>query len=178
MARPAGGTVHIGKAAALIVAAVLIGLLVLYQDGGTSGGLSESELRALTNDALTTTTLDPDLGGSTDTTDASSVRSPAEVKVIAINATNKAGVAGRATTRLTTGGYNALAPGNATSAYKATNAATAVFVVTAGYEAEAASVAALFGLPSSSVRALPTPSPSTDIKDVNVAVVIGNELAI
>jgi hypothetical protein len=178
MARTPGGTVHIGKAAAIIVAAVLIGVLVLYQNDSGGGGLSAAEIaaaRANAQNGFTTTTLGDEQDLTTTTIGA---RAPQTVKVIAVNATSQSGIAGRATTRLTTAGYNALAPGNATAAYKASSPTTVVYVVTAGYEREAAAVAALFSLPSSAVKSLPTPSPSTDIKDVNVAVVIGSGLTI
>ena len=173
MAKASGG-VHIGKAAAIIVAAALLGLLVLYKHDGGSG---ISAPRAAAAQGLTTTTL-ASSGNHDLTTTTVGARQPSTVKVIAVNATSTSGIAGRATTRLTTAGYNALAPGNATAAYKATNPTTIVYVVTAGYDREAAAIAALFGLPSSSVKALPTPSPSTDIKDVNVAVVVGTGLQI
>ena len=178
MARAGSGGVHIGKAAAIIVAAALLGMLVLYQNNSGSGiSAAEALARARATQGLTTTTLGSS-GNHDLTTTTLGARQPSTVKVIAVNATATSGVAGRATARLTTAGYNALAPGNATAAYKATKPTTIVYVVTAGYDREAAAIAALFGLPSSSVKPLPTPSPSTDIKDVNVAVVIGSGLQI
>ena len=177
MARPAGGNVHIGKAAAIIVAAVLLGALVLYKhDSGID--LSASSNSGSTSNNVTPTTAGSNSGDQDLTTTTVAARQPATVKVIAVNATNASGIAGRATTRLQTAGYNAISPGNATAAYKAGNPTTIVYIVTPGYDREAAAIATLFGLPSSSVKALPATSPSTDIKDVNVAVVIGSGLAI
>ena len=166
---------HIGKASGLILVAVLIGGLVLYKNDPVP---SAADLRDAADAALTTTTLASSPDDFTDTTQATTAREPATVKVIAINATGKAGIAGRATTRLTGGGYNAVAPGNSTAAYKANAPTTVVFVVTAGYDAEAAAIAALFGLPASVVQPLPSPSPSTDIKGVDVALVVGSDLNI
>ena len=182
MTRPTGGggsSVHIGKAAAIIVVALVLGVLVLKDDGGS--GLSAAQRAALQQSTPTTvadTGNDDDTGDDGDTTvTTAAVRDPSQVKVVAINATSKSGVARTATTTLQGAGYNALQPGNATAAFKGTNPASVVLVVTSGYEREAAAVAALFGLPSSSVRAMPATSPSADIKgDVNVALIIGTGL--
>lgn len=180
MTRPTGGTggtVHVGKAAAIIIVAALIGVLVLYKDSGGGGSVSAAERAAASAafaraNAITTTTTAAD-GGETEPTTIA-LRAPAEVKVIALNATKTAGQAGKATKKLTTNGYNALAPGNATAAVRNTNPSSVIYVVTPGYEGEAAAIATIFGLPASAVRAVPTPSPSPDIKPgVNIAVLIG-----
>lgn len=186
MTRPTaggGGSVHVGKAAALILVALLVGIIVLRDD---SGGTSLSAAQRAAIDNLTSqTTVDSSSDDSSDSGDEETtettlaLREPSQVKVVAINATQQAGVAGRATSKLQTEGYNALAPGNATTAFRGTNPAAAVYVVTAGYEREAAAVAALFGLPASAVRTMPTPSPSPDIKEgVNVALIIGTGITI
>ncbi len=169
MAKAAGGTVHVGKAAAIIVVGLLLAVIVLRTDG-SGGGVP---VAAVTRPEISvTTTTQRRSAASTKTTVA--LRDPATVKVIAINGTKTAGQGGKATTKLQDASYNAIAPGNATAAVRATNPASVVYVVTVGYEREAAAVAAVFGLPPTAVRALPTPSPSSDIKgDVNIAVLIG-----
>jgi len=178
MARPAGGsTVHVGKAAVLIVVGVLVGIIVLRSDGSSGTSLSAAAAREAAENALTNTTLDDDDDDVTATTVA--LRAPASVKVIAINGTRTAGQGAKATTKLQNALYNAVAPGNATEAVRATNPASVIYVVTPGYEREAAAVAAVLGLPASAVRSLPSPSPSPDIKgDVNIAVLIGSGITL
>lgn len=183
MTRPTGGggaSVHVGKAAALILVALLIGIVVLKDDssgGGTS--LSAAERAALSG--VTTTTAassdSSDEGDSTDTTQP--LREPPLVKVQAINATKSAnGVAGTATTKLQTEGYNAVAGGTAVASLRATAPASAVYVVTKGFEREAAAVAALFGLPASAVRELPATQISADLKAVDVVLLIGTGITL
>jgi len=182
MARPTGGTggtVHVGKAAAIIVVAALIGVLVLYKDGGGSSSLSAAERAALTASAsagnTTTTAAKNTDNESTPTTAA--LRAPAEVKVVAINGTTTPKLGAKATTKLQASGYNALAPGDAKT--KSATATSVIYVVTAGYEREAAAIAAIFGLPASAVRAVPSPAPSTAIKPgVNIAVFIGTGITL
>jgi hypothetical protein len=168
--------VHVGKAAALIVVALVLGVLVLRDSGG--GGFTNSAaIRDAIEDSFTETTLPPD--DEVTSTTLAAERPANVVKVIAINASGKAGEAGRATVKLQAAGYNALQAGNATAAVTNSRPASLVYVVTAGYEREARTVAALFSLPDSAVRALPSPSPSSDIKgDVNIAVLVGTGITI
>lgn len=176
MGRPAGATVHVGKAAALIIAAFVLGFIVLNVDG--TGGASLSAGNGGPSDVITNTTVGADDEPESTTTTAA-LRPPATVKVVAINATNTSGIAGRATSKLQAAGYNALTPGNATAEFRATNPTSVVYVVTPGYDREAAAVAAVFNLPASAVRAMPASSPSADIKDgTNIAVIIGTGLTI
>jgi hypothetical protein len=176
MARPSGATVHPGKALGVIVVALAIGFLVL-NDKGSSGFTSGAAARAAIRDNFTETTLPPD-EETTTTTSAAAERQPAQIKVIAINATGTAGKAGQATTKLRNAGYNALQPGNATASVTASHPASLVYYTT-GYQKEALTIAALFSLPDSAVRAMPTPSPSADIKpDANIAVLVGTGIAL
>jgi hypothetical protein len=176
VARPAGSTVHVGKAAALIVISLVLGFIVL-NDKGSSGFTSAAATRAAVRNSFTETTL-PSRGSSTTTT-AATERRPETIKVIAVNATGRAGVAGQATTKLRNAGYNALQPGNATAAVKNSHPVSVIYVVTPGYEREAQTIAALFSLPDSAVRTLPSPSPSADIKpDTNIAVLVGTGITV
>jgi hypothetical protein len=167
--------VHVGKAAALIVVAVVLGVIVL-RDNSSSGFATSTNVRSTLPD-FTNTTL-PSL--STTTTAARATERPAStVKVVAINATGTSGKAGQATAKLQQAGYNALQPGNATQAVTNSHPTALIYVVTPGYDREAQTIAGLFGLPASAVRALPTPSPSPDIKgDVNIAVLVGSGITL
>lgn len=178
MARPSGTNVHVGKAAALIVIAFALGFVVLNDKGSSDFAAATAARNAVSSeiDDSPVTTL-PERE-STTTTTASAERQPGQIKVIAINATGRAGVAGQATTKLRNAGYNALQPGNATQSVTNTHPASVVYYA-AGYQREALTVAALFSLPDSAVRALPTPSPSPDIKpDTNIAVLVGTGIAL
>ncbi|MDP1794611.1 MAG: LytR C-terminal domain-containing protein [Acidimicrobiales bacterium] len=177
MGRPAGATVHVGKAAALIIGAFVLGFIVLNVDGTGGASLAVGNGGGDDSGVITNTTLGDDELQTTTTTVA--LRQPATVKVVAVNATSTAGIAGRATQKLQAAGYNALTPGNATAEFKATNPTSVVYVVTPGFEREAAAVAAVFALPASAVRAMPATSPSPDIKDgTNIAVIVGTGLTI
>ncbi len=174
MARAAGGTVHVGKAAAIILAGLVLGVIVLRSDGSGGGVPVSASTGSGSEISVTTTTVKR---SNTPTTAA--LRDPSTVKVIAVNGTKTAGQGAKATTKLQDATYNAIAPGNATAAVRATNPATVIYVVTPGYEREAAAVAALFGLTAASVKPLPTPSPSPDIKNgVNIAVLIGSGITL
>lgn len=173
---------HVGKAAALIIGAFVLGYIVLNVDG-TGGGTSLSAADRAAIDAITNTTVansdNEDEGDEEPTATTLALRQPSTVKVVAINATNTSGIARRATEKLQTAGYNALTPGNATNEFRATNPTSVVYVVTLGYEREAAAVAQVFGLPASAVREMPATSPSPDIKaGTNIAVIIGTGLTI
>ncbi|MEY2398140.1 MAG: LytR cell envelope-related transcriptional attenuator [Actinomycetota bacterium] len=174
------GNVHIGKAAAVIVIGLLLGLIVLRSDGSAGGtSVSAAERAALAAARNTTTTTTARRSNRSSSTTTTPARAPSTVKVIAINGTKVAGQAGKATTKLQNATYNVLAPGNATAAVRNTNPASVVYVVTPGYEREAAAVAAVLGLPPTSVKPLPSPSPSTDIKNgVNIAVLVGSGITL
>jgi hypothetical protein len=175
MARPAGANVHVGKAAAIIVVALALGFLVLNDNSSGSFRAAASTPHVSVPDNFSET------GSSSTTTPTTtaSERQPAQIKVIAINATGRSGVAGQATTKLRNAGYNALAPGNATAAVTSSHPVSAVYVVTPGYNKEALTVASLFGLPDSAVKPLPNPSPSADIRsDTNIAVLVGSGITL
>lgn len=178
MARGPATTVHVGKAAALIVVALLLGVIVIRDNSSGAGPVSADDIREAINDSFTTTTVAPDDDGPVTPT-TGPLRQPGQIKVVAINATGTAGKAGSATDRLRTAGYNVLQPGNANAATTNSRPASLIYVVSAGYEREAEVVAALFGLPASAVRALPNPSPSADIRsDANLAVLVGTGITL
>jgi hypothetical protein len=166
--------VHVGKAAALIVVALGLGFIVLNDDSVGSFRAAASTPRVSVPDTFSET-----VSTTTTPTTSAAERQPAQIKVIAINATGRAGVAGQATTRLRDAGYNALAPGNATAAVSASRPASVIYVVTPGYDREALTIAALFRLPDSAVKPLPNPSPSADIRsDTNIAVLVGTGITL
>lgn len=169
---------HVGKAAALIVAAVLLGVIVL-RDNSAGGSVSAGDIDDQINQFTTTTLADEEFEDTT-TTVANVLHAKNTVKVQAINATGTQGKGGQAQTKLTAAGYNALKAGTATQAVTNTHPASVVYVVTAGYEVDAREIAALFGLPDSAVRAYdPTKPPSTEVKpDANIVVLVGSGITL
>lgn len=167
---------HVGKAAALIVVAVILGAIVL-RDNGT-GTVSAGDIRDRLDEVTQTTVANE--GEVTPTTVAATLHDKSTVKVVAINASGTAGVAGKATSKLQAAGYNALQPGDATASVRSSRPASVVYVVTPGYELDAQEIAALFGLPDSAVRSgLPSPSPSGDIQpDAHIVVLVGSGITL
>lgn len=164
---------HVGKAAALIVAAVVLGVIVLRDT--SSGSFTAAPISRDTS-SFTVTTLRNRV--TTSTTAAASLHAKNTIKVVAINASGTKGRASQATTKLQQAGYNALQAGNATQAVTNSHPASVIYVVTPGYERDAQELVGLFGLPASAVRSLPDPPPSPDIKDANIVVLVGSGITL
>ena len=163
--RPTEPTVNPARGAALVVVAVVIGLLLLRN------GLDTSEVVTSTKPDKSGST-STDKSGATTTTTTAPARSPAKVTVIVLNGTPTGGAAGKYSTALASAGYQMLKPGDAATKIPATQ----VFF-TPGYEREAAAVALAAGAPATlTPAALPTPPPG-DVGAANVVVVVGTDLA-
>jgi hypothetical protein len=171
--RPTEPTVNPARGAALVVVAVLVGLLLLRN------GLDTSEVVTSTrddtaaddkgDDATDDTTDDTTADETEDTTPA---RTPAEVTVIVLNGSTVNGAAGRFSTAIGTAGYQMLEAGDAPTKVPATQVLFAE-----GFEREAAAVASAIGAPATvTPAAIPTPPPG-DIGAANVVVVLGADLA-
>lgn len=153
----------------VLVVAVAIGLLLLLKAGDSGGTkkVSTGSVGSKTTVDVTTTTTKS--GGSTTTTGASSSsHTPAEVKVLVLNGSGKAGVAKSASTQIGTKGYTMGTPGNA-----AANVATTSVYYAAGYQADADAIAALLGKDSSIVVAKPATALGPGADTANVVVVLG-----
>lgn len=156
-----------GRAAALLVLAVVLGIVVINGAEDvpgqrlTAGGTATTR----TSVARTTTTV------RRSTTTTTPVRQPKDVKVLPANGTTVAGAAGKVRDMLKAAGYNVLAPGQAKKAD-----ASAVYY-TATYDREARAVADVLALPPPSVQSLPEPAPVTDLRGANILVVVGPDLA-
>lgn len=153
-----------GRAAMLLGAAVLVGLLLL----------SSTDAEPVATTGTTTQTLPEEtLPGEDEVPDDTTpdVRPPGEVKVLVANATRTEGAAGRVTEKLRLAGYNVVPP---TDAPKED---ASVVHFGAGYEAEAQVVAQALELPPTSVQPLPEPAPISDLRGASVLVLVGPELA-
>ncbi|MGQ0832618.1 MAG: LytR C-terminal domain-containing protein [Microthrixaceae bacterium] len=163
--RPSEPTVNPARGAALVVIAVVIGLLLLRNGLDTSEvvtaskGNSSGKTNGSGSDKSTTTTTTP-------------LRAPAKVTVVVLNGTSVGGAAGKYSAALATAGYQMLKAGDAATKIPATQ----VFY-TPGFEREAGAVALAAGAPATlTPAALPTPPPG-EVGAANVVVVIGTDLA-
>jgi hypothetical protein len=89
------------------------------------------------------------------------------------NASGVQGAAAEQTERIASGGYQTAPAGNAP---EGTQLQTTQVMPTAGFEAEAAALAAAIGAPESAVQPLPEPPP-VDLAGANILVMLGTDLA-
>lgn len=167
---PAQGSV--AKGAILVAVAVLIGFVLIRDDGiRTQSSAVGADIGVEVDDPGDT----PPDDTTDDPTDDSApdARDPADVRVLVANGTTVAGAGSRFTDTLTAAGYQAAAPTNAID--QAVEATIVYF--TGGYEAEARAVAAALGSSSDSVMALPTAPVVNDYALANVVVVVGADMA-
>ena len=150
------------RGAALIAVAVILGVVLLNAiDDGNSGPVGDGG--SGNSSTTTTTTLAKDGSSTTSTTKAAPVP-PAEVSVLVLNGSGRAGVAGTLTNTLKAKGYKTLLPNNA----PAVRAGTVVYAKT-GKTAVCTTLAA--SIPGSKVQPMPTPPPATT--DADCIVVVG-----
>lgn len=165
--QPTEPTVNPARGAALVVVAVLLGLLLL-RNGLDTSEVVTAKVDDSGSDSGSDTT--DDTGG--DTTTTVPLKAPAEVTVIVLNGTSVGGAAGKYSTAIGSAGYQMIEAGDAATKIPATQ----VFFAP-GYELEAAAVALAAGAPATlTPAALPTPPPG-EVGAANVVVVIGTDLA-
>jgi hypothetical protein len=104
------------RGAALILLAVVIGIVLLQViDDGTDGPIGDGNVN--TNDTTATTAPSGETGGTgsstTSTTAATPAKPPAEVAVLVLNGSGRAGAAATQTNSLKAAGYQTLTPSDA-----------------------------------------------------------------
>lgn len=104
------------------------------------------------------------------TTTQTSLRAPADVRVMAINASSVAGSAARVGARIKSLGWSVLPPGADRKVQD-----TSVVMYRAGYDGEARSLASALGLDPAGIAAVD--AVVTAAGDTDLAVVIGDDLA-
>ncbi|QXC59166.1 LytR C-terminal domain-containing protein [Aquihabitans sp. G128] len=167
---------------AVLLAAVLIGFLLLLKAGGPGGADTGAQVDAgnVTSTTVdtsglgedTTTTSTAATGDTTSTTAAGAeARQPSEVTVLVLNSGGPAGSAASTTQTIKAAGYKTGAAANAATSGAAT---TSVFYAN-GYQAEANGVAALLGKTASVVAAMPATAPGPGSATANVVVVLGKD---
>jgi len=158
---------------AVLVAAVVIGFLLLFQAGISGGGDGDDTAAPVTTTTLpgASTTTDPDSGlGTTGTTTTSTEpRSTSDVMVAVINGNGTGGLATTTMQTVTSAGYAQGSTGNLPGGTDT----TAVYY-REGYQAEATALATLLNQPGSAVQALGDPINDTADTDM-VVVVLGRD---
>jgi LytR cell envelope-related transcriptional attenuator len=156
------------RGALLIAAAVLLGAGLLANGFRDDHSILSSPGSTPTTKKSTTTT-------PTAST-AVQAHDPAQVKVLVLNGSGKAGIAKAGADVLKAANYTTLEPSNA----KGGTIATSIVYFVPGYDADAATVTAKLGLPASAAQPLPTPPPAeiADPKDANVIVLVGSDAPI
>ena len=150
----------------LVAVAAVLGFFVLRAVDDTGGGPSTAEIEAAASTEGSTDTSAP----ATETT-APPARPPGEVVVLVANASGVQGAAGAQSEAIQAGGYQILPAANA-----AENVESTQVLATAGFEADAAALAAQIGAPPESVVPVPDPPP-VDLAGANVLVMLGPDLA-
>lgn len=140
-ARPAApGPNPAPRGVILVVAAVVLGIILLVQGGGVGFDESSDQLEIEAGTAPTGNDVDAPVEPEADDTPTTSVP-PAVLNVVALNGAGINGFAGQAQQFLSVAGYTATEVGNAASLQQTTTVHFAP-----GYEVDAATVAQLLGL--------------------------------
>jgi hypothetical protein len=152
----------------LVAVAVVLGFFILRAIDDTDADTAVDTAAGPGNE----TTVGADAPAGTEAA-APTPRAPAEVIVIVANASGVQGAAAEQTERIASGGYQTAPAGNAP---EGTQLQTTQVMPTAGFEAEAAALAAAIGAPESAVQPLPEPPP-VDLAGANILVMLGTDLA-
>jgi hypothetical protein len=158
----------------LIIVLVLIGALVLSKT--TLAGKSTAAAGAASHP---TTTLKRGVVTVPPSTTSTTLVPVTAIKVQVLNGVLTGSLAKEWSNKLKANpGYDTLAPDNATSKV----AASVIYIITPGYQAEANALAAAVGLPSSKVNpTIPPPAaapiPAAERTKANLVLVIGPDLA-
>ena len=180
----------------LVGAALLVGIGVLAKVAPSVHSVATTAAAASSGAATTTTTAVPAGGGltpvtsttagappssttttshsrgPTTTTTTLATHPPSSVKVIVANGTSTPGVAGRLKTKLSSSGYNVLAPENTTTPARA----SAVYYA-AGYQGDGQAVAVDSGLSAGAAQPMSASVPVANSSGAQIVVVIGPDLA-
>lgn len=158
---------------AVLVVAVLVGLVLLFNaDGGSSEAVSSSGPTTTVDVSGLSSTTEYGSDTTTTTRPDTSGKDPSEIDVLVLNGTKVGGVAASNSETIGAKGYNMLKPGDA-----ATNTSTTTVYFKADYEADASSIAALLGRSPNAVQAMPSDSLGPGSADADIVVVIGSDIA-
>jgi hypothetical protein len=157
-----GERISLGKALALLVVAVVVGVLCLQV-----GARPTVDTGASSSGPTTTTTVPRPTTSTTTTTTAPN----ASVKVVVANGGTVNGAAAFFTTKLHADGWSTLTPTNATPV-----TASAVYYA-AGQQQPAEAIATKLGLASTVVHPIATVTPAVGITGADVVLIVGPDLS-
>jgi hypothetical protein len=174
--RPTEPTVNPARGAALVVVAVLIGLFLLREGLDTSEAVTTNSSDKGSDSSDSGEPSDSTDQGEDTTTTTVAVRAPGDVPTIVLNDSGVAGAAGTYSDALAAAGYQLTNPDGANADAEGDAAATVIYFAP-GFEAEAAAVGAVIGVPDTiKPTELPT-TPPGPIAGASVIVVLGTDLA-
>ena len=159
-----------GRGVLLLGIALLIGIVLLNATDDQPPGTDVAAGTSSRGDNRGDDNNNTPPASTTTTTTTQPAKTPQEVKVLVANGSSVKGAAKTANDKLKAAQYNALSPTDGPS----TNDTAAYY--TAGFEREAAAVAALLEFPTSVLKPMPTPPPM-DAKTANVLVLLGTDHA-
>jgi hypothetical protein len=168
--RSSGGT-QTGKAVLVIAVVVIVGWWVLLKSSPSTHTASGA-----TTTTHPTTTIHQ---ATTPTTAAAALIPPSSIKLQVLNGLQTGNLAGQWSTKLKANpGYNTLPADNATTKVSA----SAIYIMTPGYQREANALAVAVGLPvtvvNQTVPAPPSaPIPAAERTTANLVLIIGPDLA-
>jgi LytR cell envelope-related transcriptional attenuator len=165
--------VAVGRAAVLLLVAVVLGIFLLNKvddEGGTTVSQT-SDVTEPVEDVVTPTTL------PAPSTTVRTAKDPATVKVLAVNGTTTTGIGARTKEVMLAAKYNTLTPTDA----KTKPAKTTTFYYKPGLDADAAAVAALFQMPPSQTKPLPADAANLvketrNLANADIVVIAGEDI--
>jgi hypothetical protein len=167
--------IQAGRAALLIGAAVVIGLILLHRSGGgvaVGTGGSNTTFPTIPTSATSGAGTTPSTARTATTPPTTGLRQPQDIKVLVANGTSTPGLAARISATIHAKGYVTLAGTNATQKPGST-----VIYFEPSYSGDAAALAAKLNLPATAVQAMPQPPPVPALNGANIVVVAGPDLA-
>jgi hypothetical protein len=155
------------RGAALIALAVIIGIVLLQViDDGTSGPIGDGGNVSTGNTTGTTAPATDGSSSTSSTTATTPVKQPAEVNVLVLNGSGRAGAATTQSRSLKAAGYQTGTPADA-PARKGN-----IVYFKAGFDRECTTVSTLVG-GAAKVEAIPSPPP-TGSENANCVVILGS----
>jgi hypothetical protein len=151
----------------LIVAAVLVGILLLVKGYDSEGGVVSTGAESASPTTATTAPQAP----TTSTTAPVTTNPPAQVSVTVANASGGSGLASKTQSTLQSKGYTQVAITNAPSVVTSTQ-----ILYVEGAKGDAEQVAIALGVDTAAVQPMPTPPPLT-LSGATVLVLAGPDLA-